>query len=480
MVTLRRRLADGIVPALLSATVVIFAATDDRGAVLAGLCRELLAGSTEGRQALIGSCWYGPLPTLACLPFAWLLGGAGMLAQTTAAWFYWMLALILAGRMAVNVPPRLILQGLLVMVMVASGAGHDPMRAFTSVVALQGFRSATGWWSNRQTKDLVLLACVLALLTGCGLPLVGITLILAACVPLAALAGAETRRRLPAVILLGWLPMLYALAVWSLANWLILGDPIFFLRTLGGRHGLMWQGFRLALVSPTEMLGVLACLAALAGALVRRVPTAATAAVIGLLIWGWVNILRAFGVEWSAAAALTAMTLCGALALWLSRLPNAHARPSWNAGGDLLIFTIVACMVWRQMPAPRPEPDRAACAALCNEVESFIAARTPYGRVFACGYAGLGLLDGYVGDHMLPNFDLHIGALRKQYFGQHIFLLVHCPVGPAAMDNVHGRYPWLYEAGGSRAIFASDFGVWRLFEVIGAPTEEQLKAWHQR
>jgi hypothetical protein len=265
-----------------------------------------------------------------------------------------------------------------------------------------------------------------------------------------------------------------------LADWLILGDAVFFLRSLGGRHGLTWQGFRLAWGLPYEMLGVLACLAALAGAMVRRTLPAATVAVIGLLTWLWANGLRAMGVEWSAAPVLFAVLLCGALALWLSRLPNATARPAWNAWGDLLLFGLVAFLVCRQAPPAALAADRDLRAALRSDVESFVTARTPYGRVFVCGYAGLGLLDGYTGDRMLPSLDLHIGTVRKQYFGQHIFLLVHRPVGPAAMDNVHGRHPWLYESGGSRAIHAGDFGIWRLFEVVGAPTEEQLKAWHAR
>jgi hypothetical protein len=360
---------------------------------------------------------------------------------------------------------------------VACGAARDPALAVAATVVVQGIRSATGWYTARQTKDLVMLACSLALLTVCGLPMAGVTLVLAACVPLAALVGSETRRRLPAILLLGWLPMVYALAVWALANWLILGDLAFFLRSLGGRHGLSWQGLRLAWGSTAEMLGVLACLAALAGSMARRSPTAAVAALVGLLAWLWVGVLRAFGVDWSVAAPQTAVVLCGAVALWLSRLPNARPQPAWNAWGDLIIFAAVAVFVWRQAPPRNPDADGAMRAVLRGEVESFVTARTPYGRVFVCGYEGLRLLDGYTGDRMLPNLDLHISDVRKLYFGQHLFLLVHRPVGPAAMDSVHGHYPWLYESGGSRAIYAGDFGIWRLFEVVGAPTEEQLKAW---
>jgi hypothetical protein len=56
---------------------------------------------------------------------------------------------------------------------------------------------------------------------------------------------------------------------------------------------------------------------------------------------------------------------------------------------------------------------------------------------------------------------------------------VHAPLGPARFDNVHNRLPWLYEAGAERAMYAADFGAWRLFQVIGAPTEEQLQEWRK-
>ena len=63
-----RLLTGAVTPVVLAAALLAFARLHDAawepGAQVAGLCRELLAGTTEGRQALFGSCWVAPLPAL--------------------------------------------------------------------------------------------------------------------------------------------------------------------------------------------------------------------------------------------------------------------------------------------------------------------------------------------------------------------------------------------------------------------------------
>jgi hypothetical protein len=182
------------------------------------------------------------------------------------------------------------------------------------------------------------------------------------------------------------------------------------------------------------------------------------------------------------------------MALWQARCGvGQNGKPIWSAYGDLLLLLLVALVVNRSaVKSSQRESDHAMHAVLRKEIQTFVKGRTPYGRVFVCGYNGLVLLDRQGtkecdgkcdssddSDMLLPNFDLHISDLRKRYFGQQIFLLVHAPLGPARFDNVHNRLPWLYEAGAERAMYAADFGAWRLFQVIGAPTEEQLQEWRK-
>jgi hypothetical protein len=44
---------------------------------------------------------------------------------------------------------------------------------------------------------------------------------------------------------------------------------------------------------------------------------------------------------------------------------------------------------------------------------------------------------------------------------------------------VQGRFPDAYRDGMERTLHAGYFGDWRLFEVVGAPSEEQLRNWRK-
>jgi hypothetical protein len=118
-----------------------------------------------------------------------------------------------------------------------------------------------------------------------------------------------------------------------------------------------------------------------------------------------------------------------------------------------------------------------AGAAVCGEVEAYVNARTPYGRVFVLGYAGLELLRGYAGERLVPNLDLHVGALRRAYKGQNLYVLVPKPEGAVRAESVFWKYPDIYTQGADRLLFAEAFGAWHLFEVVTAPTREQLEEW---
>ena len=82
--------ADAFVAAVLAAAVAAFAvgAGQTVDGQISGAAREILVGSTVGRQALFGSCWHAPLMTFFYLPFVWLLPGVWAAAGACfAAWF---------------------------------------------------------------------------------------------------------------------------------------------------------------------------------------------------------------------------------------------------------------------------------------------------------------------------------------------------------------------------------------------------------
>ena len=114
-------------------------------------------------------------------------------------------------------------------------------------------------------------------------------------------------------------------------------------------------------------------------------------------------------------------------------------------------------------PANIAPPDRDAVARHVKDV-------TPWGRVFVCGYAGLGGQCSDPADDAMfePCLDLHIGVLREAYTRQKLYLLVPKPERENALEPCEWRYGGIYDNGAQRLLFDRDFGDWRLYEVVSA------------
>jgi hypothetical protein len=161
----------------------------------------------------------------------------------------------------------------------------------------------------------------------------------------------------------------------------------------------------------------------------------------------------------------------------LSVLMVALARLRQPAYRLALALTVFIGLGMRWL-GPLPQgPERVPREQVCRDVEAYVNARTPYGRVFVVGYTGLDLLRGYTGDRLVPNMDLHVGVLRRAYKGQNLYVLVPLPEGVVRAESVFWKHPDIYSHGGDRLLFAGAFGSWHLFEVVSAPTQEQLDEW---
>jgi len=478
--------------------------------VLQGICRELLAGSTEGRQALVGSCWFGPLPILASTFFAWFdaQSGAGLLVLAMTAWCGWSLAIYRLGRI---VSPcramRLLAQASAAVGVAASGGALQPAVALPVWLGVMAAGACADWSIFRRLGALATLGFALAALALCGVCLSGWVVLAMAVLAVVTWRANDVRGRLPAVLMLGWLPLFYALGVWALLNWLLLGHPLYFVRPLFAAGVLAWGGWpdsgslvaRLIVV-----FGVAATI--LAGA--RRRPDGVVLGVFGLGAWGWAHVLSGYSAGWAAGAALPLSVFLCVAAVVRTLIPpppvavgddgevpspgDETPAPAWRprtaAGVAVLLLLALAAAVWRDMRRTtraerlmveqRTEQHQ---AIICSSVADYVQRRTPYGRVFVCGYEGLGLLRNRPANSILiPNMDLHLGEMRRQYHGQNLFVLLHRPEGRAAADSVHVRLTDAYRLGFGRTLYARDFGEWRLFEVVGAPTAEQLREWQPK
>jgi len=202
-------------------------------------------------------------------------------------------------------------------------------------------------------------------------------------------------------------------------------------------------------------------------------PVAASAVLIAfalaLIVCG--QALKIFGVHWQ----LLTLNVC-ALAVLMIALARLR-QPVYRLGLSLALFVWLSTYWFGgTLRSEGFPPDR---GDICRQVEAHVNARTPYGRVFVLGYAGLDLLRGYSGELLLPNMDLHVGSLRRSYLGQNLYVLVPRPVGAVRAESVFWKHPDIYELGGDRLLYAASFGDWRLFEVISAPTQEQLDEWRK-
>jgi hypothetical protein len=470
-------------------------------AVLQGVCRELLAGTTEGRQALVGSCWFGPLPLAWSAWCVWVSGACGCgstPALVFAAGAGWTLALYRVGRL---IPEHRLIRGMVqaaVAIGIAScGNAFDPAAALPVGVGLTAAGACANWASTRTLGALSMLGFAMAGLVLCGMSLAGWMALVVLALPLVTLRSPDVGRRLPAVLVLGWLPLIYTIGVWALLNRLLLGDALYFLRPLTADPVLVWKGWP-PMGGTGLQLGLTFGVGAVAlGAGRRRLD----AVLLGLLTtgaWAWDRLLVAASSGWAATAPMA--LLLGVVAM--SRAAGSPMRPMAPgstgeriecpriplmafASACLAILALAGCF-WidhrrgstseRRADVRRSE---AQAAAVCRNVEAYVNGRTRYGRVFVCGYEGLALLRATPRGQMIPNLDLHIPELRRLYHGQTLFVLLHKPVGRAVADSVQWQFPDAYRDGMERTLHAGFFGDWRLFEVVGAPSEEQLRNWRK-
>ena len=476
-----RLLTGGVTPVVLAAALLLFArlhhAAWEPGLQAAGICRELIDGTTEGRQALFGSCWVAPLPVLFYLPFAWLLPEpAAGLAAFFVAWLFVFWAVREAVKSTGQSGWRIALaQAAIAAGMALSGRPQalQISTALTAGLVLIAAAALADWAAYRRLRDVVAAGAAGAFLMLCGFPVFGPAVLAVGLVPFAACGDRETRARFQAWVLLGWLPLVYTVGVWLLLNRLILGDPLFFLRSLS--HLVPHLSlFLLSLLVPVLVLvpalGVTwACDARAKRAAAGPVAASALLVSFGVALMAYAKVLDVFGTGWGAVT--LPVSALAVLMIAMARL----RQPIYRLAGALALFVWLSTHWFGGMAREAAEP--VSRGDVCRAVEDYVNECTPYGRVFVVGYAGLDLLRGYEGERLEPNLDLHIGSLRRAYKGQNLYVLVPEPKGATQAESVFWKYPDIYELGCDRLLFAESFGSWRLFEVVTAPTQEQLDEW---
>lgn len=447
------------------------------GLIRDGICRQMLANQTAGRQGLVSSVWWGPVSTLSVLPGAFVMrdDAAGLGPVATSAWFGAGVLLLLERAL------RRRGAGAWRLVLVAA-VGLDPSfvhectTGTAAPLAIALIVAATdalvGWLEARRLRDLVAAGLALALLVATGFDVWGWV-----AAGILVLAVAELRRRRErgerrAVLILGLLPLVYVLGLWLLLCWLIMGDPFYLVRSLADSGPGPGRGFAL----PGPLAAWYGALMALAVgnalmAVARRRRGEVALALLVLALPATAGLMAGRGWLWTPAPLLSALPALLAFSLGRTLVGRqGGGLTGWAIGAA----AVAACLVL----AVRLPPGRQAAATGApayetaqglQALERHVRERSPFAKVFVCGYDSFGLLRDNGSATFVHAMDFNFDKAKRDYYGHALFVLVRHPEQRYAMDSVHRKYPRVFIQGGPDTLYDSDWGDWRLFEMIQAP-----------
>lgn len=451
-------------------------------AVRDGICRQLLAGETAGRQGMVSSGWWGPLSTLVSLPFVFLASGCsfsigplaasavfgaatvGLLCQILRLWGAGRWRWVWAAAFAINP-------------LFASECWKGTGTPILSCFVLLATYSLGAWIAHRRIRDLVWFALGTAATAAGGLDLAPWVLAAWIC-----FAVAEFRRKggaeRSATLIVGLLPGLYVVAIWVLMNWLIMGDALYFLRSLFPR-----------VCRPEPVVTAVADWVLMAGGFVvavaglglvrsvwKRDSAEAVPALMALALIANAGLAARTGMLWDTAFWVAILQTLAFLMVgrWLAAR-SAGGVAAW--GVSIPVAGLCAVLLMTRGPeaacdltgggAGQSAREREHVSRLA-QLEHHVRSRCggPAVKVFVCGYDGFGLLRIAPKGVFVRALDFNFDKAARDYYGQSLFILVHRPVGRAGMDSLHWKFRDIFVQGGPDTLYDEDWGEWRLFEII--------------
>lgn len=451
--------------------------------VYEAICRQLLDKSTVGRQGFVSSVWWSPLAVLLRLPFAAVCGpGAATVPSLlvsalsgAAAWFLFLRIL----RVWNVGSGRYVLAALLAAHPDFWRACTDGSNAATRVLLAVVFvYSVAQFVGRRSLGDLVYAAFSAAFLVFAGLEtalwaLTGLALF-AAETAWRRKSGAEGE----AALVLALLPAVYAVLLWLLANWLIMGDGLYFLRSVprGLESGGSASGWDTNWTSGDALAVALFGLVVAMG-LARG---ARPAVWLGLMGCGMAALGAWLSGQGRGWAAVEVWRLMFPVALLGGGYVAGRLRPwpgviRWAPSALAAAAALSAVRGTGRAETGSVADAYAERNALLPRVELHVSQQAAFPRVFVCGYASFRLLDEGAPESFVHALDFNFPSARIDYSGQTLYLLVHAPAGRHAVDSLHWKYDRLYGLGSRGTLYVSEWAGWRLFEIIQAPRRKELR-----
>jgi hypothetical protein len=402
----------------------------------AGVAADLLEGRVEGRQALIGSLKWPPLPTMLAMPFAKtpVLGSTGLsLVIVNAVVAAFTLSLLNTWWATFGIP-RLVRYPLLASYQASPAIIAAVLMGSSSTVMLL-ILTAGAYFLVRwlDTLDLRSLA-YLGVLAGLSVITRYETIALVAVVTLVILlrvARSREKSFRPATLLVFLIPPIYTAGLWFLGNWLIMGDPVFFLRGLAR------------------------------GEIVRAEFTE-------------------FEWEWS----LYLMPTLLLVTTWTLAAERARLAHLGRALSTIIAFaTLVVGIAWPYADLWMAGPDqpyfgrRSVDVKRVEEIFLCLAQDHPDAKVFVSGYSGYPFV-GRTGsaETFVHLMNLDLREIQRRTHGQPLLFLIPRPRGIHRWEDINLQAPWLFDDytgpplsdRGLRMSFilAKAWPDWRLLEVV--------------
>lgn len=450
-------------------------------AIREAICRRLVLGATEGRQGLVCSAWFAPLPTLLRLPLVHLLPDSlAGLPSRLISFFFALLALVILGRAARrwagDAAAALLVLGLAAhpaFLMAALDGGDASLAA---CLALLAAASWVRWALEDRLTHLVLMSLAAALLALTRAELALWTAAGFAFVLLHETAAPRRPSQRQAILILGLLPWVYGIGLWILGNWLIMGDALYALRGLPLIPAAPEAPFpspAFPILKPVWLWPLLFPALLIPVSLWRREFAGLSLALLAGALPALAGGLDALGGLWDAPAILLPGLALAFLAL--ARLA-ADSRPgprlALAALAPLLTLLLLARPDALHLPAPTA-PLREEQRAIRTQVRERIADRLPFAKVYVCGFDAFPMLADADDPLFLHELDFDFTRARQDYRGHALFLLVPRPEGREATASLHRKFPGIYAAGYANTLHTGDWGRWRLYELVEQPREEE-------
>jgi len=214
------------------------------------------------------------------------------------------------------------------------------------------------------------------------------------------------------------IPILYVILLWLIANWLIMGDFQFFLR------GIL----------PASMAN------------------------------GPLGEVLLEGCEWS----LCLIPVTVAVAAWVAGQLPPHGWLSRRLVGSLgalaaAALLYVAYVPWR-LPGDRPADPM---TAELPEIVQYIEHAYPHSRIVVSGALGYDVMS-HVRDpeRFIHTMSYYMEDILKRTRGQRLYLLIPAPRGMGRWEDIDLTYPGIYEHGAPFTLLERAWSRWRLYRVV--------------